>query len=590
MTFPERGGSSMRTLSARTRAVAAALIVVFSFGVVSAQAAYAADQSQSSNLNADEMKRLAGLPPAQRDQVRDSVIGRLSTDVCGGVNAVHVALPFTCEQDTAEAFATFLTTPEQAIAYSPSQDGGQLCAGYAALGNMAAAAACKLNNAVASLAPLAGEVLKGVIAVSPGGQFVLGAVDVISFIADPKDGFERFANTVKDGAVKATSEVIQNLTKTSSFTIDDGFRDTWAAFAAVGLVILALMYFKLWKDVAKDGDIELEEVRRALIWYGPLSVVLVLFGPAIGHVLNGWLSGFTDAFSDWSAMRIASFLEVVSRFASFQSNGVFGPLAAVILFGLLFFGAWGLIGTLFLQPFALYMIGVGIALAIGFLIHPEYRGRVAKIFSLWLGVGLSKPLLILLVGAVFGFVAGQPAFKDGVDDALVNASSVFIAGAAMLMFAFAPMGLFRWVPLLPSASTSVGAGRGSVAGAAVVAGAGAGVASMIRQQRSMFNRSQSPGTGGRSPGQAVSGPASPGTGGTPPSPSPIRGPQGPGRRSALQSVGRAGAVTARTAGRVATGGAAAFLLAARETARTAARRGRTAAEAIAPNTDHISGR
>lgn len=578
----------MRMLSARTRAMATALIVLFSFGVVSAQAACAADQAQVANLNADEMKRLAGLPAEQRSQIRDSIVQKLSQDTCG-INALHLALPGSCEQDTAKAFAVFLTTPEQAIAYSPSQDGGSLCSAYMAIGNPAASMACRLDNAVASMAPLAGEVLKGVIAVSPGGQFVLGAVDVISFIADPKDGFEKFANTVKDGAVKATTEVTQNLTKTSAFAIDDGFRDTWAAFAAVGLVILALIYFKLWKDVAKDGDIDLEEVRRALIWYGPLSVVLVLFGPAIGHVLNGWFSGFTDAFSDWSAMRIASYMEVVSRFASYQSNGVFGPLAAVILFGLLFFGAWGLIGTLFLQPFALYMIGVGIALAIGFLIHPEYRGRVGKIFALWLGVGLSKPLLILLIGAVFGFVAGQPAFKDGVDDALVNAASVFIAGAAMLMFAFAPMGLFKWVPLLPSASTSVGAGRRSVAGAAVVAGAGAAVNSMIRQQRSMFNRSQSSSAGDRAPGQAIGSPAPTGTGGTP-SPSPMHGGQNPSRRSALQTAGRVGGVTAKTAGKVASGGATAFLLAARETASTAARRGRMAAETIAPNTDHISGR
>ncbi|WP_415854291.1 hypothetical protein [Sinomonas sp. G460-2] len=576
-------------LSARVRALCVAMVVMLCFGVVSAQAAYAAgDQQQSGSLNADQMKRLAGLPEGQRNQVRDSVVQKLSQDVCNGINAVTAALPLSCVADTARAFGTFLATPEQAIAYNPAQDGAKLCAGYAALGNMVAAGACQANNVIAKMAPLAGDVLKGVIAVSPGGQFILGSIDVISFISDPKDGFERFANTVKDGAVKATSEVIQNLTKTSAFSVDDGFRDTWAAFAAIGLVILALMYFKLWKDVAKDGDIDLEEVRRALVWYGPLSVVLVLFGPAIGHVLNGWLSGFTDAFSDWSAARIASFMEVVSRFASYQSNGVFGPLAAVILFGLLFFGAWGLIGALFLQPFALYMIGVGLALAIGFLVHPEYRGRVAKIFSLWLGIGLSKPLLILLVGAVFGFVAGQPAFKDGVDDALVNASSVFIAGAAMLMFAFAPMGLFKWVPLLPSASTSVGAGRGSVAGAAVVAGAGAGVSSLIRQQRSMFNRSQSSDAPGRFPGQAVSGPASPGTGGTPPPP--IHGTQDPGRRSALRTAGRVGGLTARTAGKVASGGAAAFLLAARETARTAARRGRAAAEAIAPNTDHISGR
>ena len=572
----------MRTLSASARAVAAALVVAFCFGVVSAQAAFAADdQAQSGTLNADQMKRLAGLPEAQRNQIRDSIVQKLAQDVCGGVNAVRVALPFTCEQDTAKAFGMFLSTPEQAIAYSPPQDGDQLCAGYAALGNPTAFSACKLNNAVAKMAPIAGAVLKGAIAVSPGGQFILGTMDVIGFISNPKDGFEQFANTVKTDGVKATSEVVQNLTKTTSFSIDDGFRDTWAAFSAIGLVILALMYFKLWKDAARDEDIDLDEVRRSLLWYGPLSVVLVLFGPVIGHVVNGWFAGFTDAFTDWAATRIAAFMDVVSRFASYQSNGAFGPLAAVILFGLLFLGAWGLLGVLFLQPFALYMIGLGIALAIGFLAHPAYRARVAKMSTLWLAIGLSKPLLILLVGAVFVFVAGQPAFKEGVDDALVNASSVFIAAAAMLGLAFAPMGLFKWVPLLPSASTSIGASRSSVVGAAAVAGAGAGVSSLIRQQRSIFNRSQDAGHAPARQGQGSV------TGGAPAGP-----PAGEkrGGRSALQTAGRVGAVTAKTAGKVASGGAAAFLLAGREAARTAARRGRTAAESMAPNTDHISGR
>jgi hypothetical protein len=172
--------------SARVRAFAAILIVVFCFGIVSAQAAYAADdQAQAAGLNADQMKRLAGLPQEQRNQIRDSVIQKLSQDVCSGVNAVRMALPFTCEQDTIKAFATFLITPEQAIAYSPVQDGNSLCAGYAALGNIAAGAACKLNNAVASMAPLAGAVLKGVIAVSPGGQFILGTMDVVDFISNP---------------------------------------------------------------------------------------------------------------------------------------------------------------------------------------------------------------------------------------------------------------------------------------------------------------------------------------------------------------------------------------------------------------------
>jgi hypothetical protein len=210
---------------------------------------------------------------------------------------------------------------------------------------------------------------------------------------------------------------------------------------------------------------------------------------------------------------------------------------------------------------------------------------------------------------------------------------VFLAAAAMLVLAFSPALLFKFVPMLPSSATSYGAGRPSIAGAAMVAGTGAAVGSMIRNRRISQNQSGSAGaagvaarTGGtgRGPapmgGDAMSGLATVGGGQgngavQPTSRAMARQGQGVGGPAPdartlgeMQRDDRAGTATGRAANaiktgsgrgtasvargsaKVAAGGATAFLLAGREGARQAALRGRQGVNALAPDTDHISGR
>jgi hypothetical protein len=377
-----------------------------------------------------------------------------------------------------------------------------------------------------------------------------------------------------------------------------------------------------------------------VIWYAPLAILLALFGPVLGYVANNALISLTESISPWTANQIGAFSTSISRFASYESNGVFGPLAAVLLFGLLFVGAWALLGLFALAPIALYLLGVGIALMLGFMIHPEHRARVGKVGSLWLGIALSKPLLLLIMGALFSFISSRPAFQgEGTSDALVNASSVFIAAAAMVVLAFSPALLFKFVPILPSSATGLGANRPSIAGAAMVAGAGAGIGAMIRQRRTMQAQS-GPASGGpagpngagqgqgspglpAAPDDGVTGsPAGAGTGrrsagqagreasGTPgtqdPTPAPDTrtiaqaqrddragtpaGKAAAAARNGAAAFGKGTVPATRGSAKIAAGGATAFLLAGREASRQAAMRGRQGVHSMAPDTDHISGR
>jgi hypothetical protein len=626
----------MQTLraSTRLRLVAAFLALFLGISVVTAGAAQAADEvSTSEKLNADQMKRLAGLPPAERDGIRDRLNQEMAKSVCQPSIFTGSMIGQDCEGMSARAFNSFLTTPEQSLDYKPEKSKSQFCTALANEGARPATTGfCVAEAAWQNFAPLAGVVLRTAVGMQPGGQFVLGAVDTVAFIANAKDGFEKFANSTKEAGVTATNEVLMNLLKVSAFQVDDAFREMWGIFSGIGIVILALMYFKLFKDLS-DEKIDFDTVRQSLFWFGPLSILLAIFGPALAYVGNSWLMDLTGAISPWTSNQIMDFAATISRFASYESNGVFGPLAAVLLFGLLFVGAWALLGLFALQPLALYLLGVGLALMLGFMIHPQYRARVAKTGSLWLGIALSKPLILLLMGALFSFISSRPAFQgEGTDDALINASSVFTAAAAMLVLAFSPALLFKFVPILPSSATSLGANRSSIAGAAMVAGAGAAMSSMIRKRRTAQSQSGSGGSSrpGGAPTPGKSGPsggtadvgAGVGSGGRHGSGAAARqssAAQGSGDEAAPDTrtlgemqrndragtasgkaaqalrggaagVGRGTAAVTRGSAKVAAGGATAFLLAGRESARQAAIRGRQGVNSMAPDTDHISGR
>lgn len=631
----------MQTLSAsRALSLVAALLALFlGFGVVFAGPAEAAEEvNTTEKLNADQLKRLAGLPEAQRNGIRDRLNLEHGKKACSNVVFYGTMGGSNCENTAAKAFGAFLTTPEQSLDYDGTQP--RFCSGLSSTGAPAAAVSyCVASALWEKYAPIAGVVMRTTISAMPGGQVVLGTVDTVAFIANAKDGFEKFANTVKAEGVKSTNEVLNNLLKVSVFEIDDGFRATWAVFAGIGILVMGLVYFKLWKDVANE-EIDMDSARTSLLWYGPLSMVLVLFGPPIGYVINGWMSGLTEGITFWTSSRVTDFGVAISRFASYESSGAFGPLAAVLLFGLLFIAAWAMLGLLALQPLALYLLGLGIAIMVGFLIHPKYRERVGKVGVLWLGISFSKPLLLLIMGAVFSYISTRPAFSgEGVDDGMVNATSVFLAAAAMCVLAFALPMLYKFVPILPSSSTSLGEGRQSIAGPAMVAGAGAAISSAIRQKRtaqvqSGANRGGGPYGGAaatngpssmtaQSEGQGSSGLGSNGSGisgrrsaasmvpheqGSPSGQDRQGGPTqeqpetrtigelqkadraGTGGAKAAQALKTGAGAVGRGSVKVAAGGATAFLLAGREAARQASMRGQRSARSMAPDTDHISGR
>ena len=69
------------------------------------------------------------------------------------------------------------------------------------------------------------------------------------------------------------------------------------------------MYFKLFKDLS-DEKIDFDTVRQSLFWFGPLSILLAIFGPALAYVGNSWLLDLTGAISPWTSNQIMDFAQL----------------------------------------------------------------------------------------------------------------------------------------------------------------------------------------------------------------------------------------------------------------------------------------
>ncbi|MFJ2353550.1 hypothetical protein [Glutamicibacter sp. NPDC087673] len=319
------------------------------------------------------------------------------------------------------------------------------------------------------------------------GRSVLNAMDAIGntidFVADPKNGLEEVANSSKTESIALTSKILEELTSTTEFDASNQeFKDRWALYAGIGVVGLAVMLLILFKHHS-NGEISDDDFSNSLLYYLPVSLFLVIYGPWAMNEIQQRITPLTSGATDWSAEMISNFITVISRFASLESSSWFGPLAAIIFFGMLFIGSIALMIYFLLIPIFQQLMGLAIAALIGMLISPKTRRYVLKIASTLATLLVLKPVVFLAMGAVFGVLASQTAFKEGTDDVLVNVGNLGATAFIMLLIVLSPAAIFRWMPIIQSREANFGgispeisAGVGAAAGGMVggLAGAGAG--------------------------------------------------------------------------------------------------------------------
>ncbi|MGO4298135.1 hypothetical protein [Glutamicibacter sp. MCAF14] len=487
------------------------LTLLFSSTLVPSYADEITDNLQSV-LTTDEMKRFEALEDSQKTEIREDLISSAAKEKCSDlIYSTNIKLfSFNgkdCEETTKEAL--FLMYPSGTSIFQ-----GELAMGFCdaldeAGATWGAVNTCKRDQQSAQNKIENRAEIRDWLNQSDFGKGVLNVTDAIGntidFVADPKSGLEEVANSSKTESIALTSKVLEELTSTTEFDASSQeFKDRWALYAGIGVVGLSIMLLTLFKHHS-NGEISDDDFSNSLLYYLPVSLFLVIYGPWAMNEIQQRIAPLTSGATDWSAEMISNFITVISRFASLESSSWFGPLAAIIFFGMLFIGSIALMIYFLLIPIFQQLMGLAIAALIGMLISPKTRRYVLKIASTLATLLILKPVVFLVMGAVFGVLASQTAFKEGTDDVLVNVGNLGATAFIMLLIVLSPAAIFRWMPIIqsreanfggisPEISAGVGAAAGGMAGGLAGAGAGAVRRAISSRRGSASNGSSSSGS------------------------------------------------------------------------------------------------
>jgi len=311
-----------------------------------------------------------------------------------------------------------------------------------------------------------------------GGEAVVSAfaavfgfiVDVAQFITDPEGAFEKFVNVVRDAATGLVTVVLDGFNTVSTWDVGaGGFLARYAAAAALGWLVLALMFFGAIRRAWESGDRDsLGKVMRRLVE----SAVMISFAPAFFHVLvqvasvltEGLTQNFTGPASGDMIAKLGFFTTITSKMLP---GGIF---IGLLLFLLMVVGAFALFLGLMVQRFGMEMGATGAALVAGLWIHDKWKPRVRKIMHLVIGLILAKPLTYLALGIVFGIVSDNLGKVD-LTDPFKALSALTMATIGILFAGLAPFALMKWLPVSPSSGEPAGGGGNMMSGAVIGAGA-----------------------------------------------------------------------------------------------------------------------
>lgn len=488
-------------------------------------------------LTQDQVKRFEKMPEKEKTQLLDEVLSGIAKDKCGEfkyytkMESIFAFQKRNCEEQTLDALHHMYPTAQTLVlgegenmdfcdALKETKASGQGI-GY-----------CVEQRINAQFKDWSGQKIRGYLEQSELGRSILNVTDAIDntikFVADPKSNLEELANSSKSESIAMTSKVLEEISSTTEFDASaQEFKDRWALYAGLGVVGLGLMIMFLFKQHS-NGEMSDDDFSKSLLYYLPAALFMVIYGPWVMNELQQRVAPLTDGTSDWAAESISNFITVISRFGSLESTSWFGPLAAILFFGLLFVGALALLVYFLLIPIFQQLMGLAIALLIGMLLSPKTRRYVMKIATTIGTMALLKTFAFLVLGAVFGILASQPAFKDGVDDVLVNVGNLGATAAIMLMIVLSPAAIFRWMPVLESReakfggiSPEISAGVGGAVGGAIGSGAGSVRRAISNRRGSATSRSAQNSDGSSGPSSSggaegdSAGPSGPSSGGSP---------------------------------------------------------------------------
>ncbi|MBT2270634.1 hypothetical protein J7E69_03945, partial [Rhodococcus enclensis] len=225
---------------------------------------------------------------------------------------------------------------------------------------------------------------------------------------------------------------------------------------------------------SSDGGMTGEELAKSLFGYMPAGIMLMMFAPAIAQLLISLMHEMSLALVDWIG---TSTDEVIGNISSVlgsltDSTLVGGSIAAIVGFGLMFLGAMAMFFGFLMHAAALPILAVVCGIAFGMWVHPTWRKKALHPVMMFIGVVLSKPLMFLILAAVFAVIniAAKGSIAD--DGKLESLGQLSLIAVCFVIIGLAPFSMLKYSPILPTSADSADfGGGGSQTGQTIGSGA-----------------------------------------------------------------------------------------------------------------------
>lgn len=350
---------------------------------------------------------------------------------------------------------------------------------------------------------------KAVSAAKAAAEVAQSAVKVAKFVANPSDGFEALANHMKEGATDMTESVMTKMNTSTSVELNaTWFRNYYAGSFALGILVMAIMLFLLYRQVA-TGAVEEAELAKGLL-NGPAVIVAMAFTPVVGQILSGGSTELANGTASWAAPQIGGFLgEEVGPWALLNAVtlGVIpgGTLVAIFTFGMMFLGSISVLAGFITQELGAYLATAALGVAWGMWVHPKWRSKVIRMVYFIISLLLQKALLWLILGAVF-LVLNNEFEITSADDGWGVLVALMGSAIGLLLAGLSPWALAKYGPLMPGGNEHKQSGGGHMT-ESVVGGVAGGLGSVAMQRAFSMGRGDSHSSSSTSSTQSQSSPS-----------------------------------------------------------------------------------
>ena len=318
------------------------------------------------------------------------------------------------------------------------------------------------------------------------------ACNLISFCAAPKNAVKTAVDTketvtkvadftsdplgyIATSIQKACEDMTRSIFGALAKVLHPDFTVDWflSAYRVSFALAVILMGFLVMTELARyrKGERGADEMLTTIIGSIPKFFLGVIMGPWIGNVVGACVGALCDGLIQWGGGNEGGIASLGGSLAGLISGTsatsvVGGAIVGIIVFGVMIISLIGVAVSMLFMMLALYLSGAAFPIGWAWVTSSRNKDTAFKIVNLIVGLMLSPPLMLFMLGVVMSLVKSNLMAAGGdKGDTVTHLLSIVLAIMALLMAAVAPAALTKFAPVGIRASDGSGmSGMGSRGG------------------------------------------------------------------------------------------------------------------------------